>query len=156
MIWEAIPRGWCLQNLHHGTIGKEVGPKTLRTVIASAILAASAGSALAQGDVTLGEQMFAERCASCHVVGEGTRNGPELNNLIGRPAASLEGFDYSDAMIEAGDAGVVWDVETLSNFITKPRSVVNGSNMSFTGLRNPDDVANVIAYLSTFSPAPTQ
>ena len=84
------------------------------------------------------------------------KNAPSLNNLIGRPAASIEGFKYSDAMIEAGKAGVVWDVETLSRFVTKPRSVVNGSNMSFTGLRNPDDVANVIAYLATFSPPPAQ
>ena len=57
-------------------------------------------------------------------------------------------------MLEAGQAGVVWDLETLGKFVTKPRSVVNGSNMSFTGLRNADDVAIVIAYLATFSPPP--
>ena len=45
---------------------------------------------------------------------------------------------------------MVWDRETLEQFISKPRSVVNGSNMAFTGLRGPDDVSNVIAYLSTF------
>ena len=112
---------------------------------------------MAQGDVALGKQVFVDRCATCHAVGgEGAKNGPELNNVIGRPAASLEGFKYSDAMVEAGQAGVVWDIETLSKFITKPRSVVNGSNMSFTGLRNPDDVANVIAYLATFSPGSAQ
>ncbi len=87
---------------------------------------------------------------------EAAKNGPSLNNLIGRPAATLEGFSYSPAMLEAGQAGVVWDVETLSKFITKPRSVVNGSNMAFTGLRNPDDVADVIAYLATFSTPPAQ
>ena len=125
----------------------------VRTTIAIAALMVSAGGALAQGDVALGEQMFGDRCANCHVVGEGhAKSGPELNNVIGRPAASLDGFKYSDGMVEAGKAGVVWDINTLSKFITKPRSVVNGSNMAFTGLRNPDDVANVIAYLATFSP----
>ncbi|MHA6691330.1 c-type cytochrome [Devosia sp. A449] len=111
---------------------------------------------MAQGDVALGEQVFDDRCAGCHAMGEGAKSGPELKNLIGRPAASLEGFEYSDAMVEAGQGGLVWNIETLSKFITKPRSVVNGSNMSFTGLRNPDDVANVIAYLATFSPPPAQ
>ena len=125
----------------------------VRTTIAIAALMVSAGGALAQGDVALGEQMFGDRCADCHAVGEGdAKSGPELNNVIGRPAASLDGFKYSDGMVEAGKAGVVWDINTLGKFITKPRSVVNGSNMAFTGLRNPDDVANVIAYLATFSP----
>jgi cytochrome c len=84
------------------------------------------------------------------------KNGPDLTNIIGRPAASVEGFNYSPAMIEAGQKGVVWDVETLSKFIEKPRSVVNGSNMSFTGYRDPVDVADVIAYLATFSTPPAQ
>lgn len=123
----------------------------VRISLVIAALALSAGCALAQGDAALGEQVF-ERCASCHTVGGGASNGPPLDNLIGRPAASIEGFKYSDAMIEAGQKGVVWDVETLTKFITKPRSVVNGSTMSFTGFRNPEDVANVIAYLATFSP----
>lgn len=127
-----------------------------RTAIAIAAFLVGTGGALAQGDVALGEEIFNDRCSGCHAVGEGAKSGPDLNNLIGRPAASLEGFNYSDAMAEAGQAGVVWDIETLSNFITKPRSVVNGSNMSFTGLRNPDDVANVITYLATFSPPPAQ
>jgi cytochrome c len=89
-------------------------------------------------------------------VDESVKGGPGLKNLIGRPAASVEGFKYSDAMIEAGHAGVVWNTETLSKFITKPRSVVNGTAMACTGLRNPDDVANVIAYLATFSQPPAQ
>lgn len=126
------------------------------TVIAIAALMASAGGAAAQ-DVALGQQKFADRCAQCHSIGqEAAKNGPDLNNVIGRHAASLEGFNYSPAMIEAGQAGVVWDVETLAKFIEKPRSVVNGSNMSFTGYRDPVDVAAVIAYLQTFSPPPAQ
>jgi cytochrome c len=128
----------------------------VRTAIAIAALMMNAGGALAQGDVALGKEMFEFRCGTCHAVGEEAKNGPPLHNLIGRPAASVEGFKYSDGMLEAGQNGVVWDLETLGKFITKPRSVVNGSNMSFTGLRNPDDVANVIAYLVTFSPPPAQ
>jgi cytochrome c len=129
----------------------------LRGIVTIAALVVTAGGALAQGDAALGKVVFEDRCTSCHSVGdEAAKNAPGLNNLIGRPAASVEGFEYSDAMVEAGQAGVVWDIGTLSKFITKPRSVVNGSSMSFTGLRNPDDVANVIAFLATFSPPPAQ
>lgn len=130
----------------------------VRTAIAIAALMVSAGGALAQdGDLALGEQKYLDRCADCHAVGDGPdKNGPSLNNVIGRPAASLEGFNYGPAMIEAGQAGVVWDVETLTKFIAKPRSVVNGSNMAFTGYSDPNDVAAVIAYLATFSPPPAQ
>ena len=128
----------------------------LRTAIAIVALMASAGGVWAQGGAALSEPAF-ERCSGCHAVGsEAAKNGPSLNNVIGRPAASLEGFKYSDAMLEAGQAGVVWDVETLGKFITKPRSVVSGSNMAFTGLRDPEDVAKVIAYLATFSTPPAQ
>jgi cytochrome c len=119
--------------------------------IAIAATLVSASAALAQ-DAALGKLVFEDRCVVCHSAGEGTGSAPDLTGVIGRPAASLEGFAYGPAMIEAGQKGVVWDIETLSAFITKPRSVVNGSNMAFTGLRNPDDVANVIAYIATFSP----
>ena len=123
-----------------------------RIAICVGTLILSAGGAFAQGDAALGEQNFSERCAMCHSIGvQAPKNGPDLTNIVGRPAASLEGFEYSDAMIEAAQAGVVWDVETLTKFIAKPRSVVNGSSMAFTGYRNPEDVANVIAYLATFS-----
>jgi cytochrome c len=128
-----------------------------RTAIAAAALVVSSASALAEGDAAQGKLVFQDRCTMCHAVGEeAAKNGPGLNNVIGRPAASLPDFNYGPAMVEAGQAGVVWDIETLAKFITKPRSVVNGSNMSFTGLRNPEDVANVIAYLATFSPPASQ
>nr|WP_295884421.1 c-type cytochrome [uncultured Devosia sp.] len=128
-----------------------------RIAICAGTLILSAGGALAQGDAVLGEQNFVERCAMCHSIGgQEPKNGPDLTDIIDRPAASLDGFAYSDAMLEAGQAGVVWDVETLAKFIAKPRSVVNGSSMAFTGYRDPADVANVIAYLATFSTAPAQ
>lgn len=129
----------------------------LRTIIAVAATLVSTGGALAQGDVALGEQVYKDKCTACHSLGEeGAKRGPVLTNLIGRPAASVEGFKYSDAMIEAAQGGLVWDVDTLDRFLTKPRKVVNGSFMNFTGLTHPDDVANVIAYLATFSASPVQ
>lgn len=124
----------------------------VRTAFALLTLLLTANAPHAEGPVPA-EPAF-ERCATCHAVGdEAPKNAPTLNDIIGRPAASIEGFKYSDAMLEAGQKGVVWDLETLGKFIAKPRSVVNGSNMAFTGLRDPEDVAKVLAYLQAFSPA---
>lgn len=123
----------------------------IRNAILIATVALSAQGASAQGASTSGKHIFEDRCASCHSIGGEMKNAPDLANVIGRPAATLKGFKYSDAMLEAKQAGVVWNIETLSKFITKPRSVVNGSNMAFTGLRDPADVAAVIAYLATVS-----
>jgi cytochrome c len=103
--------------------------------------------------VALGADVFKDKCVSCHAMGEGEeKRGPEFSNLIGRPAASLTGCTYSDAMMEATQAGLVWDVATLDRFLTKPRNVVNGSFMDLTGLNHPEDMGNVIAYLATSSP----
>ncbi len=125
----------------------------LRTTISIAVVLVGTGCAMAQGDVALGALVFEEKCLSCHSMGDGiAKKGPELTNLIGRPAASVDGYKYSDAMLEAAQSGLVWDLDALNQFITKPRKVVNGSYMAFTGLSNPDDVANVIAYLATFTP----
>jgi cytochrome c len=125
----------------------------IRTATAFAVLIMGAGSALAQGDVTAGETVF-KKCGTCHAVGEGAKNkvGPQLNGVLGRTAGSLEGYKFSPAMIEAGEGGLVWTPETMTEFLVKPRDNIDGTKMAFPGLPNPDDIANVIAYLETFSP----
>ncbi|WP_299641217.1 cytochrome c family protein [Devosia sp.] len=119
----------------------------------------SAGGALAQGtalptgDATAGEQVF-KKCTVCHSIGPGATNkiGPELNGVLGRTAGTLPGYNYSQAMKDAGAGGLVWTPETLTKFLTKPRDFVPGTKMTFPGLPNPQDIANVIAYIATFSP----
>lgn len=125
----------------------------VRTAIAIAALMLSAGSAPAQGDATAGATVF-KRCTVCHAAGEGATNkvGPDLNAVLGRTAGSLEGYNYSQALKDAGAGGLVWTPETLGQFLTKPRDFVKGTKMTFAGLPKPEDLANVIAYLATFSP----
>ena len=125
----------------------------VRTAIAIAALMVSTGGALAQGDVALGEQVF-KKCTVCHAVGEGAKSkvGPVLNGVLGRTAGTLEGFNYSQAMKDAGAGGLVWTPETVGQFLVKPKDFVKGTKMSFMGLAKPEDVANVVAYLATFSP----
>ncbi len=125
----------------------------IRTAFAMVVLVLGTGGALAQGDVTAGEQVF-KKCMGCHAIGEGAKNkvGPELNALLGRVAGTVEGYSYSQPMKDAGAAGLVWTPETLAQYLPKPRDFVKGTKMSFAGLPKPEDVANIIAYIATFSP----
>jgi cytochrome c len=109
--------------------------------------------ALAQGDPKAGETIF-KRCASCHSIGEGATNkvGPVLNGVLGRTAGTAPDYKYSEAMVAAGQGGLVWTPETLTPFLHDPKATVPGTKMSFPGLKKDDEVANVIAYLATFSP----
>ena len=125
------------------------------------VLAMTAGFAAAQdataemeisGDAAAGEKVF-RKCMACHAVGEGATNkvGPVLNGVVGRHAAAIEDFNYSDAMAEKGEEGLVWDPEHLIAYLENPRDYVPGTKMSFPGLRKEEDRADVVAYLSTFN-----
>ena len=114
-------------------------------------LAISAGSACAAGDAAAGEAVF-KKCSTCHTVGPGAANkvGPELNGVVGRAAASIADYKYSDAMVEAGKGGLVWTPEKLDAWLKKPKDVVAGTKMTFAGLTDQAEIDNVIAYLQTF------
>ncbi|MEP3437473.1 MAG: c-type cytochrome [Hoeflea sp.] len=120
--------------------------------IAVLAFAAFAGPSLAEGDIDAGEKVF-KKCAACHAVGDGAKHkvGPELNDVFGRTAGGAEGYKYSKAMIEAGEGGLVWDATTLTEYLIKPKDMVKGTKMSFAGLKKDDDIANVLAYLKSFS-----
>jgi cytochrome c len=103
--------------------------------------------AMAQETAELGEKVF-RRCGACHSLEAGARKGgPDLAGIVGRPVASVEGYDYSDAMLAFAEGGKVWDEETLATYITAPRETVPGTNMAFSGLRKREDVDNLIAFL---------
>lgn len=121
---------------------------------ALAVLAFTAFSSpsLADGDIDAGEKVF-KKCKACHAVGEGAKHrvGPELNELFGRTAGGAEGYKYSKAMIEAGEGGLVWDATSLTEYLIKPKDMIKGTKMAFAGLKKDDDIANVLAYLKSFS-----
>ena len=104
------------------------------------------GTAHAGGDATAGKSVF-RKCQSCHTATHAVnRVGPTLMNLIGRPVATAENFRYSDAMKTFGQ-GKVWDEATLTEYLAAPRDVVEGTTMAFPGLKTPEEIADVIAYL---------
>jgi cytochrome c len=112
-------------------------------VVAGA-LALWSSLALAQGDPAAGEKVF-NKCKACHVADEPqNRVGPHLVGLFGRQAGSVEGFKYSDAMT---GSGVTWSEETIAEYIADPRGYIKGNRMAFVGLKDEEDIANLVAYL---------
>lgn len=112
--------------------------------------------AYAAGDVEAGAKLF-RKCQSCHQVGEGARNrtGPHLNELFGRIAGGVDGYRYSDSIERQGADGLVWANENLDVFIENPKSLISGTKMRFSGIKDPEDRANLIAFLRQFSAQPS-
>lgn len=109
---------------------------------------------LASASAEKGERT-AKQCAACHNFqkGAGPKIGPDLWNVVGRPVASNEQFKYSAAMKGKGGE---WTFANLSSFLENPRGNVPGTSMTFAGLKNPQQRADVLAYLRTLAdnPAP--
>ena len=127
-------------------------PVTLRLVFTSdmkkveAAPAAAVTTAALAGDVKAGKKVF-KKCKACHKMKAGKNGvGPHLVGVIGREAGAVEGFKYSKAM--AG-SGLVWDAETLTGFLTKPKKYLKGTKMTFNGLKKPADIENVLAYIAS-------
>jgi cytochrome c len=99
-------------------------------------------------DPANGEKVF-RQCMSCHVIEPGqNRVGPSLHGVIGRTAGTVPGFKYSDANKNSGE---VWTEEELVRYLENPRAVIPGTIMAFAGLRNPQDRADVVAYIKSKS-----
>ncbi len=115
----------------------------------AALLAASpiaAHDAAAQ-DVAAGGAMFAEQCSNCHGVTAGDNGtGPTLAGIVGAPAGHVAGFNYSPAMKAYGK---IWNDAALDAYLANPRAAVPGTRMKLGGIADPDDRANLIAYLKT-------
>ena len=122
--------------------------------IATAALMMSGIAAHAAGDIDKGKKVF-KKCKSCHMVGEKAKKkvGPVLNNIFGATAGTVEGFTkYSKNMKKAGAEGLVWNEETLTEFLKKPKAMIKKTKMSFKGLKKEKDMVNILAYLASFSP----
>ena len=120
--------------------------KQAATIAAMLVLAANAAAA---GDVAAGKAVFG-KCAACHVADATTNKlGPHLADVIGCTAASLPDYNYSKAMKDAGAAGLKWDETTLAEFLAAPRKKVPGTKMAFVGLKKPEEIDNLIAFLGS-------
>lgn len=96
-------------------------------------------------DLEKGEALYA-MCRSCHTYVQGGTNmtGPNLWGTFGAKAAHVAGFNYSDALKASG---LTWDVATMDKWIENPRGLVEGTKMSYVGMKSPEDRAALIAFL---------
>ena len=121
----------------------------------------------APGDAAAGEKAF-RQCASCHMVqneagdvvaGGKARTGPNLYGVALRPYGAVEGFGYSDAMAQAGEAGHVWTGPAFAAFVQDPtghlREVTGDggarSKMTFR-LRKAEAAPDLWAFLLSVGP----
>ena len=107
---------------------------------------------LASADPAKGADVF-KKCQACHTVDQGGANGlgPNLWATMGKPHGHVPGFAYSPAL--KGVPGS-WDWNSMSEWLSNPKKYAPGTKMTFAGLSNPEDRANVIAFLNSKSPAP--
>jgi cytochrome c len=102
----------------------------------------------AAGDPAAGQRVF-NQCRACHVIENNGRNGvgPNLHTVFGRRAASIENFRYSANMRTLGEQGHVWNADNLRAYLRNPKDVAPQGIMSFPGLRNEQQINDVIAFL---------
>jgi cytochrome c len=134
-------------------MGARAAGRILALILTAAAIPASAEEL---GDAERGAAIYAQ-CQFCHQVGQGAehRVGPHLNGLFGRALGGLDDYPrYSPGLKRAGADGVVWTFETLDAYLENPRALVTGTRMNFGGISAPEDRADVIAYLRTFSASP--
>ena len=100
---------------------------------------------LAAADPDMGKRQFIV-CQACHSTLSGGPNkvGPNLYGIVGSSAAQVDGFFYSAALSESG---IVWDAASLDQWLERPSALVPGTTMVFAGINDPQQRANLIAYL---------
>lgn len=115
---------------------------------ASADAASGVVAMIASADAGKGEKTF-RKCQACHSIDKGGPNkvGPNLWNIVDRPVASHEGYSYSAAMKKFAEGDTKWTYEHLNDFIHKPKDLVPGTKMGFSGLSKDQERADLLAYL---------
>ena len=110
---------------------------------------------LASADLDKGKKVF-KKCSQCHVMEKGGANkiGPALWNIVNKDIGGAD-FAYSNAMASYGGK---WSYDELNGFLKNPKKYIEGTKMSFAGLKKETDRANVILYLRSLSnnPAPIE
>jgi cytochrome c len=103
---------------------------------------------MATADVAAG-QVQLKKCTACHTFDNGGKNGvgPNQWGLFGSPYAHRTDYSYSEALKAKHEE--IWNEQALSDFLANPKKAIPGNKMSFAGMKNPQDRANLIAYLKT-------
>jgi cytochrome c len=113
------------------------------------------GTVLPTADIAAGKAQAA-KCQSCHNLDKGGPNqtGPNLWGVLGRKPGSHPGFAYSGAMTDFGAKTPAWDYQHVFEFVKSPQAYINGTKMTFVGIKKAEDRVNLIAYLRTLNDSP--
>lgn len=103
--------------------------------------------AAAAGDAAKGADVF-KKCVMCHTADKGGPNkiGPNLFGVVGRAAGSAANYSYSSAM---KNSGLTWTADVLMDYLASPQKTVPGTKMTFAGISDATQRADVVAYLAT-------
>ena len=112
-------------------------------VLAGAAFAAALAPAVA-ADADHGKALY-QTCIACHTE-KPDAIGPSLKGVFGRKSAALNDYRYSNPMKRAN---LTWDEANLRDYIVDPQARVKGNRMPFSGLNDPKDVDDIMAYLAT-------
>ena len=123
----------------------------MKSIALSAFFVLAAASSGVAGDADAGKAVF-RKCVACHTTDPVNRVGPSLAGIVGRPVASFPDYSYSSAMVAFGK-GKVWDEALIGDYLAAPRAMVPGTAMAFAGLKKPQDIADIIAFLKGASAA---
>lgn len=143
--------GWAAETIYHGGGGHGAESQAYVIEVAGAEEAApvdevSFDELYAAADAGAGERAFS-KCRACHKLDGADGVGPHLNGIVNKAKAASSGFAYSAVL--AGMSADAWTPENLDAFLLNPKGYAPGTKMSFNGLPNPVERANLIAWLAT-------
>ncbi len=103
------------------------------------------------GDAANGAKLFKSKCALCHTIEKdgGHKQGPSLYGIVGRPAGTAPGFNYTDAN---KNSGITWTEDDLFKYLADPKKYIPGTKMVFAGFKKKSERLDMIAYLKENSP----
>jgi cytochrome c len=123
---------------------KQGGVAGLMVLAVGALIVVALSSARASNDI--GKDLFERRCNGCHAT-DRDKEGPRLRGVYGRRSGSVSSFNYSDAL---RNAEIIWEVETLDQWLNDPEKLVPGNDMAFQVV-NPAERREIIRYLKLLS-----
>lgn len=131
---------------HAANLKQSFRPSLLWAIMLACL---AAGRPAVAGEASAGANVFKTECSECHSVKEGrNKKGPSLFGIVGRKAASLPDYHYSDAL--RGRTDWVWTPEQLHTYLSQPARRINpGTKMKYDGLDDAKQLDDLITYLGT-------